>query len=338
MKLEEALKHNAPASRGNVHVVQRETSDVLEQEEALPFWSQDYTQLDKGAFSGAVSSVACHGVQIFRETMNRAVDQIACAPSDSYVIGLPTIIEGDASWGLQPVSEKNSLITLDKNAELLFRTSHLSEITMAVISSERLETYAAEVECIDLRDLMKKVNPVEPIPAATVRHMQSLLVGGSRYISKKHENGEAHQSWRHFEDELMATCLQALLRASECPSRNYDFRIHRHIVDRVRLTALSNHGESLTIGDLCTALRISRRTLNHAFIRVLGITPVTYIRNLRLQQIRAELQFQPFQVTTIADVAAKWGFWHMSLFSRYYRELFGECPSDTLDKARNLCA
>ena len=104
----------------------------------------------------------------------------------------------------------------------------------------------------------------------------------------------------------------------------------------MRELTLSSYGYPLTIGELCTALRISRRTLNHAFARVLGVTPVAYMRNVRLHRVRAELQSSPYQVTTIANVASKWGFWHMSLFSRYYRELFGECPNETLERARTL--
>ncbi|WP_408635108.1 helix-turn-helix domain-containing protein [Oleiphilus messinensis] len=34
----------------------------------------------------------------------------------------------------------------------------------------------------------------------------------------------------------------------------------------------------------------------------------------------------------MADVAADWGFWHLSQFSKDYRQLFGERPSDTLQK------
>ncbi|UCG61547.1 MAG: helix-turn-helix domain-containing protein [Candidatus Zixiibacteriota bacterium] len=35
-------------------------------------------------------------------------------------------------------------------------------------------------------------------------------------------------------------------------------------------------------------------------------------------------------LTTIADVANHWGFWHMGQFSADYRRLFGELPLETL--------
>jgi AraC family ethanolamine operon transcriptional activator len=335
MGFQEDFLSSASAGRYQIHKVQRTSNDVLQQAEALPFWSQDYTQLDKGTFSGSVASVNCRGIQIFRETMNRAVDQIASAPSNCYVIGLPTIVDHDSSWGLLPVQE-NSLLTLDKNAELLFRTSHLSEITIAVIAAHRLEDYAAQVEWIDISQVMEKVKPVERAQLAVAERLHNVLIGGLDHIGQMDDNDDIEQIWRHFEDDLLASCVTALVQTKENPNRHHDQRIHRYIVNRVRDLTLSSYGYPLTIGELCTTLRISRRTLNHAFARVLGITPVAYMRNLRLHRIRAELQTTPYQVSTIANIASRWGFWHMSLFSRYYRELFGECPNETLERSRTL--
>jgi AraC family transcriptional regulator, ethanolamine operon transcriptional activator len=317
------------------HLVKRKTGDVLEQAEALPFWSQDYTQLSKGVFSGAVNSVSCHGIQIFTETMNRAVDQIASAPQDSYVIGLTTVVEGEASWGLLPV-RVNSLITLDKNAELYFRTSTISEITVAVIPAKRLEAYAEKIDWMNFSLVMGAIKPVELLPPHVAKLLLSTLQYGLQFGAEQEQNLDNRQKWESFEEDLMSACLHALFHASENTHPHFDHRIPRYIVNRVRSSTLTNPGFPLSIEELCKALKVSRRTLNHAFIRVLGITPVTYMRNVRLQRIRIELLNASKDVSSIAHVASKWGFWHMSLFSRYYRELFGECPIDTLQRARGL--
>ena len=33
---------------------------------------------------------------------------------------------------------------------------------------------------------------------------------------------------------------------------------------------------------------------------------------------------------SVADVAASWGFWHLSHFAADYKAMFGELPSETL--------
>ncbi len=319
----------------DIDIVQERPKDVLEQADALPFWSQEYTQLDKGPFTGSVTSVSCDEVQIFRESMNRSVDELASAPADHYVIGLPTIIEGDASWGGGAL-DKSSLITLDKNAELLFRTSHLSEISCFVIPAKRLEQYAADVEGVHLSKVMNNVHPVEPLPPHIVKRMLATLFIGTEHISQLGDDVDVRQIWRHFEDSLLDASLQALLHAYDTTSRYCEHRVHRHIVSCVRDLTLSHQFDALTIGELCTMLHVSRRTLNHAFKQVLGVSPVVYMRNVRLHKVRAELLASPHEIMSIANVASRWGFWHMSLFARYYRELFGECPSETLENSRAL--
>jgi len=317
----------------DLQVVRRMTADVLEQADAIPYWSQDYTQLGKGVFSGALSSVCHQGLQIFRETMNRAVDEIAHPPADSYVIGLPTIVDSQSHWGLNPV-KANSLISLNKNTELLFRTANFSEILVAVISAQRIEEYAAQVEQVDLPRLMREVKSVEMIAPQLITRLQCILADGMCYMSKTLDAGQLRNMWHHFEDDLMAICVQALAQAQQNRNHHCDCRVHHHIVARVRELTLEHVGCPLTIGELCTDLHISRRTLNHAFARVLGITPVAYMRNVRLHRVRKELQSIPEHVSSIADLAGRLGFWHMSLFSRYYRELFGERPTETWMRAR----
>ncbi|MNY80087.1 transcriptional regulator EutR [compost metagenome] len=49
--------------------------------------------------------------------------------------------------------------------------------------------------------------------------------------------------------------------------------------------------------------------------------------------VRAEL-ISSDQSALVSEVAAKWGFWHMGMFSAYYKELFGERPSETLKTYR----
>ena len=76
-------------------------------------------------------------------------------------------------------------------------------------------------------------------------------------------------------------------------------------------------------------LKVSRRTLHHAFSQVLGINPVTYVRNVRLHQARRALRAVANAPGKVRDVAVDHGFWHLGLFAQHYKTLFGESPSQT---------
>ena len=75
-------------------------------------------------------------------------------------------------------------------------------------------------------------------------------------------------------------------------------------------------------------LHVTRRTLQNCFQDVLGMGPARYLRTVGLNAVRREL-CDATPHTTIADIAARWGFWHMGHFSQEYKALFGETPSQT---------
>ncbi|MBQ0922131.1 AraC family transcriptional regulator, partial [Hydrogenophaga aromaticivorans] len=73
------------------------------------------------------------------------------------------------------------------------------------------------------------------------------------------------------------------------------------------------------------------RALQYAFEEVMQISPVTYLRAMRLNQVRSELRQN--RAAPVGDVAARWGFWHPSRFASDYKALFGELPSATRSAA-----
>ena len=99
--------------------------------------------------------------------------------------------------------------------------------------------------------------------------------------------------------------------------------------ERAREFILSRKDQPPTILEICQELKISRRTLHYGFIKVLGINPVTFLRYLRLNGARKDILSSSDHLT-ISEIAARWGFWHMGMFSSYYKQLFGEPPSTTL--------
>jgi len=85
--------------------------------------------------------------------------------------------------------------------------------------------------------------------------------------------------------------------------------------------------DAVSVADICQATGVSWSTLERAFRDYLGVTPKFYINALRLNQVRRELHGA--EDTFVADVANRWGFWHMGQFARDYRKMFGELPSQT---------
>lgn len=89
--------------------------------------------------------------------------------------------------------------------------------------------------------------------------------------------------------------------------------------------------EDITVADIAAATNVTIRALQHAFRRHRDTTPMGYVRLVRLRQAHQELlATDPATGVTVTQVAARWGFFHPGRFARYYREIHGCSPYQTL--------
>jgi len=133
---------------------------------------------------------------------------------------------------------------------------------------------------------------------------------------------------------LMEEKLLEKLLLGGAPEPRYTSPPYRHHVARRAYQYMQERiGESLSIRDLCSVTRASYGTLEKGFRETYGMSPLAYLRVLRLLRARTALR-QPNQETTVTGVAIQFGFLELGRFSVQYHERFGETPSETLHKTR----
>lgn len=137
---------------------------------------------------------------------------------------------------------------------------------------------------------------------------------------------------RQFEDMLCSLLLNSLdnnysaaLRDGESPVPYY--------VRRVENFVRSQASEELSFADLVSASGVSSRTLHEGFRRFRGTTPMSFLKNIRLEMAHAQLR--KVDGESVTKVALACGFTHLSKFSIEYRRRFGEKPSDTLRRRQS---
>jgi AraC-like DNA-binding protein len=82
----------------------------------------------------------------------------------------------------------------------------------------------------------------------------------------------------------------------------------------------------VSLEDLVRVAGDSARTLNTLCHQHLGPTPMEWLRNLRLDAVRARLLLQPD--ASITETALSFGFGHLGRFAGFYAERFQERPRD----------
>jgi AraC-like DNA-binding protein len=89
--------------------------------------------------------------------------------------------------------------------------------------------------------------------------------------------------------------------------------------------------EPLTVEDIAEAVGCSVRALQSGFRQHLGSSPLTYLRDVRLELVHEDLMnADPSRGVGVTEVALNRGFTHLGRFAQAYRERFGVAPSETL--------
>lgn len=91
--------------------------------------------------------------------------------------------------------------------------------------------------------------------------------------------------------------------------------------------------ERFSVERMAEQIGAPRRTVFHAYRKLLGIGPRRYLELIRLQQLRQRLISADPEETTVTREAMLSGFSHSGRLPQIYRQQYGENPTDTLHRA-----
>ncbi|MGA9913083.1 MAG: helix-turn-helix domain-containing protein [Paraburkholderia sp.] len=306
--------------------------DADEQARNLHGWNQTYDQLTAGRFVGGLTELCLDHMQVFVETTSHTLRQTCEVQEDAYWFGIPTCPEGSGRIDAQVIAG-DALAFRPGGIEFELLTSAGYEIFGVVVKGDVLRRYAAEVERVGLADHLPNTEVISIGTARKARLCASLR----QLLDDGAANGAPLSSFAR--NNLQASVLASLfdvgaLSAGEqiaMPARGR----RQSIVAEAREYVLANRERAVNVPELCERLHVSRRTLQYCFQDVLGMAPATYLRTIRLNGARRDLCNAAPASRSVQDVAAAWGFWHLSQFATDYRKLFGMLPSDTLKAGIN---
>lgn len=194
-----------------------------------------------------------------------------------------------------------------------------------VVNSGRLqqpEFAAAE------RDGLDRAASRRPESALRWRALVEYL-GTEMNLRIKDRTSLRYASERKLEDWIISTMLdcwmppQAGEEQSNAPS---------YLVSAVEYIE-AHFDHPLTIDDVARHSRVSARMLQMSFRKFKGVTPMSFLKTVRLERARAALQSGAQSRGTVTRVALEHGFAHLGQFAIEYKQRFGESPSETLQRS-----
>ena len=135
-------------------------------------------------------------------------------------------------------------------------------------------------------------------------------------------------------NELLEAYLAALqtLEYTEPSRADQTSQRYSRVVKMAQAHVMEQQGSGYSVTDICEATNTSQRTLQYAFRKILGMTPIEYLIRLRLHRAHQDLRLANPETSNVSRIAVNWGFWHFGEFSNAYKTCFGELPSETLNR------
>jgi AraC-like DNA-binding protein len=202
--------------------------------------------------------------------------------------------------------------------------------TMSVPVEEIIPVGAAIAGC-DLTP-PKDARIVTPSPSAMAKLQRLHAAAGQ--LAEDAPAVIAHPEAARCLEQALIEALIDCLRKGEVREDRSALRHHAMILRRFRRAVEENPDQPLYIPDLCTAIGVTDRTLRVCCQEQLGMSPKRYLMLRRMHLARRALRDSSPGMTTVTEVATRYGFWQFGRFAGEYKSLFGELPSATLAHPR----
>lgn len=307
-----------------------QTFDIDAHAAAQGDWTLHYEQLSSGSFRGELAMVGLDGLRLVSEKTSLALRQRGRLGEALYGFAMSAVPAGDVYFDGRKVGADAILCGSGRDIDFVTPAQH--HLIAITVERSLLNPLWERMYQKPLAAWLERQVELHPTPesaaALRARHLQGLKDALS--LAQQFPDPSALNQLR---DDILIEWIEAL--PPKVDTSDLDSLARRkRMVDKACELMLANPDEPPSLLDVCSRVGASRRKLNYCFQDVLGTSPTQYLRALRLNGVRRSLRQAPVG-TTVQDVAARWGFWHLGQFSLDYKKHFFELPSETLARARN---
>jgi len=305
-------------------VTQRSCTDADDQAQCLSGYHQIYEQLGRGRFHGSVWQLVMSDGVLLHECTNRQLRQRVKPPMDHIALAVPLAVDTGSKFAGRPFG-RETLMVLSGREEHDIAVAGEMDLIGVSVSREMLQALApAEQEWLDHAERERNL-ALAPECAAAIRRMLQLTCSDAKaavstLADRDHERSLIAATLTRTLSLAMAGCDHP----SHIPRRA---ETRQKVVTRAIAYMRERINDDIGIAEICSAACASRRSLQYCFEEFLHTTPQAYLRALRLNEARRLLKTRDSM--PITTIAVDFGFASASHFTRHYKLMFGELPSQT---------
>lgn len=180
-------------------------------------------------------------------------------------------------------------------------------------------------------------------PGCRIIPVTRKLAGEVRSFIHETESAASASSKFEFSQEaknsaaIAVRLVSAIILAGQCTDFENDGRpriSRQEIIHRCNELLEERGVRHIKVGEMAARAEVSERTLQTAFKEYFGVGPIRYLQLRQLRQINIALQAAQPNGNSVAEILLRHGEWEFGRFAKRYRNLFGELPSQTLQRQR----
>lgn len=310
-------------------IVEHQSRDVDDQAQALDGWQQRYEQLGGGRFEGRAWQLVMNEGTLLREHTNRHLREQITPPPDHLVLAVPLAVMPGSTFGGRPLDRESLLIFGADDEYDLVSAGELDLIGLSVHRDVLAGLAPSKVEWLERAQQERNLG-LSPDSASAIRQMLMAVTAQTEEdgaLDRLEGRGQA-------EELLTATLTQTVILAMHSEESHQAQTIPRRADTRLKVVKRAieymraHLHEDIGVPEICAAAFASRRSLQYCFEEFLQTTPQAYLRALRLNEARRALKLRTDLPITV--IASDLGFSSASHFTRHYKLMFDELPSETL--------
>lgn len=299
--------------------------------EVVHAWDIDFLQLDGGTFHSELKQMILPEVQVAHTHFNCHLDQKGVSPDDMWSF---VIMGKDAS-----MFKFNHVTTLSTSTMVIYSPGHEINavsyegfhVYILSVTREHLKQLTGALGLNEIEEKLGEIDRVEldPEQADALRNQLKDILDDASSLEHKVISPEGKKLLLNF---VPMKFLKEIGSQIGCAKDKVVQERDMYFME-TRAYMHTHLHESLSIEKIAKKFNLSERTLRNYFNEELNTSPKQYLIALRLTKIRYELKVSKMKKGSVEKTARKFGFNHMGLFAKAYKDFFGELPRETLRKS-----